>query len=555
MGNLEWSLSNSDSSIILKNVSPVDVHLALLEAGIIPDPFHRDHEKKLQWIGQQDWKFETGFNVNNSFFNHEHIELVFEGLDTYAKVVINDSVVLLADNMFRSWRLEVGDVLNRKNNRLSIQFNSPLKENKKKQEKVSCKLPDERGFTRKAAYQFGWDWGPTFVTSGIWKPAYLIAWDGAVIRDVYQNSYEIDSNEATVTFEIEVEATAEKQYKIQILVNDLLNSEVDVQFDQGINLRKIPVKIANPKLWWPNGYGEQHRYLITVKLFDENKFIDEISLETGLRKVELVQETDTIGSSFYFKINGVPVFTKGANYVPQDNFLPRLTEVDYKNLILNAKKSNMNMLRVWGGGIYENDIFYELCDEYGIMVWQDFMFACNLYPADSQFVANVKNEAIDNIRRIRNHPSLVLWCGNNEIDEAWHNWGWQNQFNYSPDDSAEIWNNYFYLFEELLPGLVKKYNAEIPYWPSSPSTGWGRNEAYTKGDVHYWGVWWGGEPFEKYEEKVGRFMSEYGFQGMPDLKSIESFTDSSDRNLGSGVMEMHQKHPIWMGDHSGIFGA
>ncbi|PLW94935.1 MAG: beta-mannosidase, partial [Marinilabiliales bacterium] len=217
---------------------------------------------------------------------------------------------------------------------------------------------------------------------------------------------------------------------------------------------------------------------------------------------------------------------------------------DYKRLIQDAKKSNMNMLRVWGGGIYEKDLFYEFCDEHGIMVWQDFMFACNLFPGDSQFVENVKNEAIDNIRRLRNHPSLVLWCGNNEIDEAWHNWGWQKQFEYSMEDSTEIWNNYLYLFEEMLPGLVKKYNPEIPYWPSSPSTGWGRDEAYETGDVHYWGVWWGRKPFEKYEEKVGRFMSEYGFQGMPDMKTIESFTEPNDRNLGSEVMDVHQKHPF-----------
>jgi beta-mannosidase len=550
LSDFNWSLTNKDSSIILKNVNPTDVHLALLEAGIIPDPFYRDHEKELQWVSEQDWIFATQFDIENSFYNHEHIELVFEGLDTYAKVVLNDSLVLTSENMFRNWRIKVDDVLKPGNNKLCISFASPEKENKARQKQLSYTLPDNRGFTRKAAYQFGWDWGPAFATSGIWKPAYLKAWNGAIIRDVYVNVQQIEESEATILIETELEASGEKQYQIRVVINDTLNTELNVRLNAGINVLKIPVKIMNPKLWWPNGYGEQHRYELAIKLLDENKPIDEVSFKSGLRKVELLQEVDSVGSSFYFEINGIPIFAKGANYIPHDNFLPRLEEEDYENLILDAKRSNMNILRVWGGGIYESDFFYELCDELGIMIWQDFMFAGNLYPGDSQFVENVKNEAIDNIRRLRNHPSLVLWCGNNEIDEAWHNWGWQKQFEYSIADSTEIWNNYLYLFEEMLPGLVKRYNPEIHYWPSSPSTGWGRDEAYKTGDVHYWGVWWGKEPIENYDKKVGRFMSEYGFQGMPDLRTIEAFTEPADRNLDSKVMDVHQKHPFgWENIH------
>lgn len=544
LSDFEWALISCDSSISLKNVNPSDVHLALLEAGIIPDPFYRDHEIDLQWIGQQAWKFETDFDVEQAFLNHANIELVFEGLDTYADVLLNDSLVLSADNMFRTWHLEVGELLKNENNRLQVKFTSPLIRNKDKQDRLTYKLPENSGFTRKAAYQYGWDWGPTFVTAGIWKPAYLNAWSEAVIRDVHQSSFKSNEDGALIILETEIEAQDETQYMIRVFINDTVNSELSVQLNKGINSIKIPINIINPKLWWPNGYGDQNRYLVTTKLLDENKLVDEFSFKTGLRKVELVQEPDNVGSSFYFKINDVPIFAKGANYIPQDNFIPRLIEEDYKRLILDAKKSNMNMLRVWGGGIYENNIFYDLCDEYGIMVWQDFMFACNLYPGDSLFVENVKNEAIDNIRRIRSHPSLVLWCGNNEIDEAWHNWGWQKQYIYSTKDSAEIWNNYLLLFEEILPGLVEKYHPEIPYWASSPSLGWGRDEAYTKGDVHYWGVWWGKEPFENYNKKVGRFVSEYGFQGMPDLKTIAAFTQPDDRFLGSEVMDLHQKHPF-----------
>jgi len=540
----KWSLSSIDTSVVIHDVSPANVHLALFKAGIIPDPFYRDHEKALQWIGQHDWKLETSFDLDESFLNHENIELIFEGLDTYAEVVLNDSLVLSADNMFRSWHVDVHGLLKSTHNKLTIYVRSPIEKNKAKKENLSYTLPDDRGFTRKAAYHFGWDWGPTFVTSGIWKPSYLHAWDGTIIRDVYARVTEIEDDIARMMLEMEIEATAGKKYSIRVFINDTMNSEVVSFFNKGISHQNIPIEIADPKLWWPNGYGAQNRCKISVKILDESGLVDEYTFKTGIRKVELVQEEDTPGNSFYFKINGVPIFAKGANYIPQDNFLPRLDDEDYRVLILDAKKSNMNMIRVWGGGIYEKDIFYDLCDELGIMVWQDFMFACNMYPGDSLFLENVKSEAIDNIRRIRNHPSLVLWCGNNEVDEAWHNWGWQKQFGYSTEDSTEIWHNYLSLFEELLPELVKKYNPEIPYWPSSPSTGWGREAAYTKGDVHYWGVWWGKEPFDKYEEKVGRFMSEYGFQGMPDPKTINAFTEPDDRRLGSEVMDVHQKHPF-----------
>ncbi len=470
--------------------------------------------------------------------------MVFEGLDTYAEIVLNDSLVLSADNMFRSWRIDVYGLLRSTQNELAIYFRSPIEKNKVKQENLSYTLPEIRGFTRKAAYHFGWDWGPTFVTFGIWKPAYLNAWDGAMMRDVHVRATEIKEDFASIILEMEIEATTGQEYSIQVFIEDSMYSESTSHINKGVSHKKIPIKIFDPKLWWPNGYGEQNRYKITVKILDESSLADDYSFKTGIRQVELVREIDSIGRSFYFKVNGIPIFAKGANYIPPDNFLPRLNDKDYRRLIMDAKKSNINMLRVWGGGIYEKDIFYDLCDELGIMVWQDFMFACNMYPGDRLFLENVKSEAIDNIRRIRNHPSLVLWCGNNEVDEAWHNWGWQKRFGYSSEDSTEIWHHYLSLFEELLPGLVEKYNPKIPYWPSSPSTGWGREAAYTEGDVHYWGVWWGKEPFDKYEEKVGRFMSEYGFQGMPDLKTIHAYTKPDDRHLGSEVMDIHQKHPF-----------
>ncbi len=243
-------------------------------------------------------------------------------------------------------------------------------------------------------------------------------------------------------------------------------------------------------------------------------------------------------------MNGIPIYAKGANYIPQDNFLPNADSSRYKELIKSVKDANMNMLRVWGGGIYESDLFYDLCDRNGILVWQDFMFACSLYPGDSAFLKNVEMEARDNIVRLRNHPSLALWCGNNEINELWYNWGYQKKLDYSEEDSIKIWNDYQKLFNHLLPNLVKELNPETAYWESSPMIGWGHSESMNQGDSHYWGVWWGKETFEVYEEKVPRFASEFGFQSIPQRSTIESFADSNQMNLFSTDLKAHQKSSI-----------
>jgi len=328
------------------------------------------------------------------------------------------------------------------------------------------------------------------------------------------------------------------------MVADLVYLQKVIKLKKGPNHFSFPIKIENPKLWWPNGMGEQNLYEFKVSILKSGKVFDEKSVTIGLRSVEFVQEKDSIGESFFFRINGQDVFAKGANYIPQDNFLSRISKSDYEQIIETAAKSNMNMLRVWGGGIYENDEFYQLCDEKGIMLWQDFMFAGNMYPDDTTFLQNIRTEAAQNVKRLRNHPSIVLWCGNNEIKEAWNSWDWQKSYNWSEQDSSRLWNNYLDIFEKILPGIVNEYSTGTFYLPSSPSNGWGRDIAYKEGDVHYWGVWWGKEPFEKYNEKVGRFMSEYGFQGMPDQKTIERFTIPSDLDIDSEVMKAHQKHPF-----------
>ncbi len=539
-----WSLHDTGDSINIENAKLSDVHLSLLENKIITDPFYRDNENKLQWIGEKDWVFETDFDLSRRTIEHENVNLVFEGLDTYATVFLNGKQILQADNMHRHWVLDVKTLLKENDNTMKIVFTSPIRINREKQDQLPYQLPEIWGFTRKAAYQFGWDWGPRFVTMGVWRPAYFEAWSNAKINDVFIEQQSVNTKKARLSAEIAVAASRSGSGKLILFNGDEKLKEMEFSVVKGMNRLDIPFTIDQPDLWWPNGMGDAHLYDFRVELQMDGKQIDEKYVKTGLREIKLVQENDSIGKSFYFKVNGKALFVKGANYVPQDNFLSRISEENYHQLFETVVASHMNMLRVWGGGIYEDDLFYQLCDENGILVWQDFMFAGTIYPGDSAFVENVKAEAQQNIERLRNHPSIALWCGNNEIDEAWHNWGWQKSLEYSKKDSTEIWNNYLNLFEEVLPSLVKKYHPTCDYWPSSPSNGWGTEKAFLEGDVHYWGVWWGREPFSSYEKYVGRFNSEYGFQGMPDLKTIDEFTISKDRNLGSEVMNIHQKHPF-----------
>ena len=536
-----WNLYSD--TVSATDVDPSDVYLALFSKGIIDKPFFGDNEKKLQWVSKKEWTFETEFPLSAKTLEKDRVEMVFEGLDTYANVYLNGQLVLKADNMFRKWVVDIKRVAKREN-RLKIVFKSPFKIIREARNKGEWKLPYDYGFVRKAPYHFGWDWGPVFVTCGIWKAAYLKAWNNARLNDFFVKQNRVTPLLAQLKLSLSLEAAQPDAVVVQVYRDSVLLREDSVAVHEGTNQYLMEDVIVAPRLWWPNGMGEPHLYNYKAIVRAEGKNLDSMTIATGLRNVELVQQPDSIGRSFYFKVNGVPLFAKGANYIPPDNFLPRVSEVKYRQIIRDAKDDNMNMLRVWGGGTYEDDDFYRLCDENGILVWQDFMFAGDMIPGDTAFLNNVRQEAVDNVVRLRNHPCIALWCGNNEIDEAWHNWGWQKQFKYSKEDSAKLWHVYQHLFEEILPDVVKKYDPETFYWPSSPSIGWGNAGAYKQGDVHYWEVWWGKAPFSFYEHKIGRFMSEYGFQGMPDMKTIDEFTLPKDRFMGSEALDVHQKHPF-----------
>ncbi len=545
----KWQFKNTKETEWLKAKVPGTVHTDLLHLNKIPDPYLVNNESVLQYLENENWDYRTNILITKAELNNEHIELVFDGLDTYAKVFVNDSLVLVANNMFRTWIIDIKKELHIGKNTIYIQFESAVNKAKAEAAKLPYTLPgDEKVFVRKAQYQFGWDWGPRLVTCGIWKDVKLKFWNQAKINHVQFIQKSLTNTKALVEFKLQINSTLDDVYQLKILQNNSVKVfDMSVNLQSGLNSIKIALEIDNPKLWWTHNLGAQNLYNYAFKLTNYNRLIDTTSITFGLRTIELVQEKDSIGQSFYFKLNGVAIFAKGANYIPEDNFLPRVNLAKTKELIKNAKAANINMLRVWGGGVYPSNDFYKLCNQNGILVWQDFMFACAMYPSDNEFLANVSAEVNEQIVRLRNNPSLAIWCGNNEIDEGWKNWGWQKQFNYSTADSTKIAQQYKTLFEIVIKNAVHHLDNSRSYWPSSPSIGWGRKESLTQGDAHYWGVWWGMEPFKIYQNKVGRFMSEYGFQGMPSVQAFKNMgalqLKDGQNVLDSTVLKTHQKHP------------
>lgn len=505
----------------------------LLNHGFITDPFYGTNEDSVQWVAEREWVYRTTFSSTRA----KNQTLIFNGLDTYAEVFLNDSLILKSDNMFRTYEVEVSKFLKAENS-LQIHFLPPHLEEEKKIADLGYELPGgSRVFTRKAGFHYGWDWGPKITPAGIWRPVELQSWDACKLTDVHISQDNIKDSIANLMVGIEIESSCEKT--ISITTWD--KTWQDFQLKKGINRLNMFVNIPNPKRWWPRGHGEQHMYDISVAIADENGLIDTRTEKVGIRTVFVAHKESTAkNDGFYFEINGKPIFMKGANYIPQDNLQNRVTDQDYRDLLQDAVDANMNMLRVWGGGIYEEDIFYDLCDSLGILIWQDFMFACAMYPSDSLFLENVEEEARQNVRRLQNHPSIALWCGNNENSEGWHRWGWQDA--YSETQKEEIWGGYQKVFQDILPRTVGDSYWRF-YWETSPKFGRGDARHQFEGDAHYWGVWHDAEPFTNFEKKVPRFMSEFGFQSFPEMSTIAQFADSSQWKLDSEVMKSHQKHP------------
>jgi len=555
-----WKFRQASETEWMDATVPGTVHTDLMANNVIDDPYYRLNELDLQWIDKEDWEYKTTFTADKNMLNRDRVELDFKGLDTYADVFLNDEQILAANNMFREWQVDVKEVLNEGENELRILFKSPIKIGLEKYDANEFVYPGaendqaERGqvegnkrvsiYTRKAGYHYGWDWGPRLVTSGIWRPVLLKAWDEARIENLQIVQHEVSDEKATFTAVFEVEAGGNDKATLSVLNDGTTLASNKVQLEEGVNKYSVDFEIENPELWWTNGLGEAHLYNITGKMkIGQRTFSEDTRI--GIRTLELVREEDEHGTSFYFKLNGHPVFMKGANIIPNDMFLPRVTDENYRTMIETAKKSNMNMLRVWGGGVYEEDIFYDLCDENGILVWQDFMFACAMFPNDEPFLENIRQEAIDNVKRLRNHPSIALWCGNNEILTAWNTWGWKGIAERQGEDVPEkVWQAYVDIFHETLPEVVEELDPQRSYWGSSPSSGLGVQADLVNGDEHYWGVWWGKEPFETYATHLARFMSEYGFQSFPEMNTVEKYAEPQDYDIYSEVMKSHQRSSI-----------
>ncbi len=528
-------------------VVPGCVHLDLLRNKLIPDPFYRDNEAKLQWIENADWEYRTTVQATSALLAQKNIDLVFEGLDAYAKVYLNDKLILTADNMFREWRVSVKSDLKPGANSLRVVFPSPIKAaadiaaNDPWREKTRV---EAKTYLRKAAYEYGWDWGPRFVTSGIWRPARLEAWDEARISNV--NVHQLDITNAVAHLLAEVEVTASDAGAATVSVEyGVSGKHADtfrtVQLQPGLNHVIFPIDIASPSLWYPAGYGAQPIYKFQVQLKSGKQLQDEATAKTGLRSIVLRREPDQWGRSFEFIVNGIPVFGKGADVIPFDSFPTRVTTQQYRQVLQSAVDANMNMIRHWGGGYYETDEFYDLCDELGIMIWQDFMFGNDWQPGAYDWKLNVAAEAEQQLKRLRNHPSIVLWCGNNETEVAL---AWHDRDKLPADVRFQMWQDYVSTFSGILAAAVNRYAPETPYWPSSPSSDYEQlSDKYQSGDMHDWSVWHGRVPFTDYEKHNPRFMTEYGFQSFPELRTVESFTIPEDRiDIFTPVMLAHQKN-------------
>jgi beta-mannosidase len=551
---------------------PGTVQTDLLDAKLIPEPFAADNEAKLQWIGLSDWEYRLDFELDGGTLRRKHVELVFDGLDTFAQVTLNGQPLGSTDNMFRRWRLPAKELLKAGTNTLVVRLQSPIKRMQPWLQKQPYALPgaydsqfgdEPKGvnsatYVRKAQYHYGWDWGPRFVTLGIWKPVRIESWNTVRVEDFHVRQQRVDANVAQLVAELAVDTTRAGAAQLQVEVSPPMGQPFtvtqDVVLDLGLNTVSVPVRIERPKRWFPAGYGAQPMYTLRATLVQDGDELARAERRAGLRSVELRREKDAWGRSFSFVINGIPVFAKGANMIPLDSFPNRVTRARQREMLETARRANMNMLRLWGGGYYESDAFYEEADALGIMIWQDFMFGGAILPADQAFQENVRQEAIEQVRRLRHHPSIVLWCGGNEVQADWESWDGTLAFKnrLSPDERERLWSANLKLFGDVLRGVVQRYAPDVPYWATSPGVDLeGPSGQMDDGDVHFWRVWGGSAPVETFLNTTPRFMSEYGLQSYPEMRTIAAYARPEDLRLDSPVIRAHQKFGVAAGPEVG----
>lgn len=568
--NGKWNVVETGSNDCFQAQVPGCIHTDLMRCGRIPDPFYGMNELDVLWVGDKSWTYSRTFTIDADILNQTCVELVCDGLDTLAQIMVNGHLIANTDNMFRSYVFDLKNSLNVGENTIEIVFKPAAVYGKKKIDERCLpnwgveegdKLPGVN-YLRKAQYHFGWDWGPKLATCGIWKDIAICAHSNVRLDDVWiLQHHSQNDNIVTVSVEVSVNAihaiNQDEKCKINVDMTRIDDFPLDIPEDITYKQKErhfhvqsecLPSKvltfdivIKNPGLWWPNGLGKPHRYRVTVNLKHESgDRIESVSRTVGLRTLSLIREPDEWGESFHFQVNGVPFFAKGGNWIPADSFLTRVDEERYRRLISDCRDVNMNMIRVWGGGIYESEVFYDLCDTLGICVWQDFMFSCAGYPVfDPEWLQNVTKEAEENVKRLRNHACIALFCGNNELEQGLVG------DEYTRDTMS--WTDYSLLFDKILREVVERLSPSSTYWPGSPHSPLGNRVDFNNakwGDAHLWGVWHGKEPFEWYQQCEHRFNSEFGFQSFPEPSTVVQYAPKDERNVTSLVMEHHQRSQI-----------
>ena len=546
---LNWQMKHPRTEVYLDAGSHGSVQELLVEAGELPDPFYETNEKLFQWIEDYTWEFTSEFTVSGEMLLDEFVELKFPGIDTYGEIFLNNQRIGFAENAFKPYYFEVKDKLKIGQNKLKVIFYPPVLYHKEAFSKARYTLPATNDvgsiavapYTRKPQYQFGWDWALRINTIGFLKPVTLDSYSLNRIKFINCVTDSANQKSANLYFELQLEHPASET----LIWNSVLFGKV--QIDKGEQLIRRNETISEPHLWWPRGQGEQFLYTDTWQLTTLSGIpIENKSVRFGIRTAELVMQPDKWGTSYVIRVNGRAIFCKGADYIPQDIFPAKVKDAELRKMVEEMTASNFNMVRIWGGGYYPDEAFYNACDSLGIMVWQDFMFACAMYPGDPDFLENVKGELEYQIPRIASHPSLVLFNGNNEVDVAWKNWGFQSKYNLDSAACKEIEAAYDRLFKKLIPSTVERFT-NIPYIHTSPLSNWGKEELYKHGTQHYWGVWHGKDPMDDFGKKIGRFNAEYGFQSFPEYATLASFSERKDWSLESEVMKHHQKSYVGNG--------
>ncbi|MFX1445026.1 MAG: glycoside hydrolase family 2 protein, partial [Promethearchaeota archaeon] len=571
-----WKLQNKQKSVNIEAEVPGTVFEALLHNSLINDPFYGSNEHEINWVYESDWYYEKELEVSSDFLEYSNILLRFHGLDTIAEVYLNDELIGKTDNMFVIYDFEVKGKLRDTHNTLKIIFKSPTRIASEMVEKYKIELKTTHTnlglpYIRKAQYSFGWDWGPILPDIGIWKSVELIGFNDIIIDSVYQTQtfkynkdpLSINRPDEISTINIEnvkikiqigllskVEDISSGGYTLKVMLIDPKENHLELQTAVKSKSVTVETEINDPQLWWTHNLGAQNLYELTICIQKGEIILDSSTQNIGIRDIQHVRRPDKWGECFYFMLNGIPLFAKGANWIPIDSLIPRGKKAGlYQSNLESAKKANMNMIRVWGGGIYEDDLFYELCNKLGILVWQDFPFACAIYPVHKEFFETVEREAIQNIKRLRNHACLAIWCGNNEIEQLWGALVFNAKLK-DPETIALYEKAYLDMFKGLIPKLINKYDPSHSYWPSSALDTWDGKKIRSKnpdtpdtGDSHFWKVWHGGASFKAYQKFNSRFMSEFGFESFPSMKTIKTFCPPDQFDFNTPIMENHQKNP------------